>query len=85
MDFELTLNWLHDGAELRAATESAPGGRVNNEDTYFETLKGSAARESETRVFCIENEWKDETHLFNYNNFNAFTQEILRQSKIINE
>ncbi len=35
LDHHLTLNWLWNGHELRAATENAPGGRVNNESIYF--------------------------------------------------
>lgn len=36
LDHELVLKWFKDGSELRAATELAPGGRVNNENYYYE-------------------------------------------------
>jgi hypothetical protein len=34
LDHNLILNWSNDGEEVRAATENAPGGRVNNELDY---------------------------------------------------
>lgn len=35
LDHHLTLKWDNNGQELRAATENAPGGRVNNESIYY--------------------------------------------------
>lgn len=35
LDHNLVINWSDNGEELRAATENAPGGRVNNESDYY--------------------------------------------------
>ena len=35
LDQDVVLNWFGNGIELRAATECAPGGRINNEELYY--------------------------------------------------